>query len=169
MRTLAKYKNKLTIHAKHHIFSCTCPVDPVDCSINKIVIKTFLPVRRSQEQKRRVKNPIMAGSFCNSVTKCFFEAFTAVSGSSSAEEGCTDTNFILKILWSPSLLRKESLLDGFLCCKFCCRHWHDVEMSSFCLLTSMGLILISNCSLLHLHSNDMNSWKSFFFFFKLSL
>ena len=35
-------------------------------------------------------------------------------------------------------------------------------MHSFCLLTSMELILIPNCSLLYLHSNDMNSSKSLF-------
>ena len=33
-------------------------------------------------------------------------------------------------------------------------------MRSFCLLASMELILIPNCSLLYLHSNDMNSLKS---------
>ena len=31
---------------------------------------------------------------------------------------------------------------------------------SFCLLGSMGLIPIPNCSLLHLHSNDTNNLKS---------
>ena len=30
-------------------------------------------------------------------------------------------------------------------------------MHSFCWLTSMELILIPNCSLLYLHSNDVNS------------
>ena len=34
------------------------------------------------------------------------------------------------------------------------------EMHSFCLLTSMKLILIPNCSSLYLHSNDVNSLKS---------
>ena len=34
-------------------------------------------------------------------------------------------------------------------------------MLSFCSLTSMEPILIPNCSLLYLHSNDMNSWKKF--------
>ena len=34
-------------------------------------------------------------------------------------------------------------------------------MRSFCLLTSMELILIPNCSLLYLHSNDMNSFEKF--------
>ena len=33
-------------------------------------------------------------------------------------------------------------------------------MRSFCLLASMELILGPNCSLLNLHSNDMNSLKS---------
>ena len=33
-------------------------------------------------------------------------------------------------------------------------------MRSFCLLTSMELILGPNCSLLHLRSNDTNSLKS---------
>ena len=35
-------------------------------------------------------------------------------------------------------------------------------MHSFCLLTLMELILIPNCGLLHLHSNDMNSLNSSF-------
>ena len=36
-------------------------------------------------------------------------------------------------------------------------------MHSFCLLASMELILSPNCSLLHLHSEDINSlnWKCF--------
>ena len=33
-------------------------------------------------------------------------------------------------------------------------------MCSFCLLTSMEQIPIPNCSLLYLHSNDMNNLKS---------
>ena len=32
-------------------------------------------------------------------------------------------------------------------------------MRSFCLLTSVELIFIANCSLLHLHSNDINSLR----------
>ena len=31
-------------------------------------------------------------------------------------------------------------------------------MRSFCLLTSMELILSPNCSLMYLHSNDMNNY-----------
>ena len=58
----------------------------------------------------------------------------------------------------PSLLRKESLLDAFLYCKYCCRHeW--CTMHNFCLLTSMELILIANCSLLYSYSNNLNIWK----------
>ena len=34
-------------------------------------------------------------------------------------------------------------------------------MHSFCLLTSMELIHIPNCSLLYLHSNDMNSLRMY--------
>ena len=36
-------------------------------------------------------------------------------------------------------------------------------MPSFCLLNSMELIPIPNCSLLYMHSNDMNSLKRFVF------
>ena len=39
--------------------------------------------------------------------------------------------------------------------------WHNVEMRNFCLLTSRELILVSNCSLLYLHSNDINRLKRF--------
>ena len=35
-------------------------------------------------------------------------------------------------------------------------------MRNFCLLTSIELVLIPNCSLLNLHSNDINSLKSSF-------
>ena len=38
----------------------------------------------------------------------------------------------------------------------------DVMMHSFCLLASMKRILIPNCSILYLHSNDMNSLKRLF-------
>ena len=53
-------------------------------------------------------------------------------GSSSAEEGCTDTNAYWKILWIPSLLREVSRSRMY--------------FFVFCLLTSMKLILIPNCS-----------------------
>ena len=45
------------------------------------------------------------------------------------------------------------------CSKLYCRQI-DVVMCSFCLLASMELIFTPNCSLLYLHSNDMNSLKS---------
>ena len=38
----------------------------------------------------------------------------------------------------------------------------DVEMRSFCLLTSVELNLTQDCSLLYLDANDMNSFKSVF-------
>ena len=59
---------------------------------------------------------------------------------------------------NPSAHEKIVALDS---CKFCVT-WHDVVMCSVCLLTSMELILIPNCSLLYLHSNNMNSLKSIF-------
>ena len=37
--------------------------------------------------------------------------------------------------------------------------WQDVEMRSFCSLSSMELGLIPNCSVLYLHANEMNSSK----------
>ena len=45
-------------------------------------------------------------------------AFTAVSGSPSLEESCTSIYAYLELLGIPSLLRKDSLLDGVLYCKF---------------------------------------------------
>ena len=58
-------------------------------------------------------------------------------------------------------LRKESLLDNLFAASFVV-DMSDIEMHSFCLLTSMEPIHIANCSLLYLHSNDMNSLKSLF-------
>ena len=49
---------------------------------------------------------------------------------------------------TPSLLRKVVLLDGFLCCKFCCDIAHKA-LHSFFLLTLIEQILITNCSFLH--------------------
>ena len=46
----------------------------------------------------------------------------------------------------------------FVAVSFCCR---QSEVVMCCLLTSMELILIPNCSLLYLHSNDVNHLKSF--------
>ena len=61
---------------------------------------------------------------------------------------------------NASLLRKESLLDGFLCSKLCRKR--PIEMCSFCFLTLMELIPIPNCSILYSYSNEMitrqNSW-----------
>ena len=53
---------------------------------------------------------------CNSVKNYLFQAFTAVSGSSSAEESCGDINAYWKTLWIPSHLWTESLRDAFLSC-----------------------------------------------------
>ena len=51
-----------------------------------------------------------------------FLAFTAVSSRSPSEESCVGTYAYLESLRILSLLRKESLLDGFLCYKFRYRH-----------------------------------------------
>ena len=37
--------------------------------------------------------------------------------------------------------------------------WHGVEIRNLCLLASMEQIFVLNCSLLYLHSNDMNKLK----------
>ena len=59
----------------------------------KIVIKTLLLVRRSHEQKTT-----MADSFATTPRSVSYRCFTAASGSSFAEEGCTHTNAYLKSL-----------------------------------------------------------------------
>ena len=125
----------------------------------KIIIKTLLPYKVTQPKR---KQSTMANSLTTQVKKRLFQAFTAVSVSSSfAGKGCTDTNALWKTLWIPLLLRKELLLDGFPSVSFVV-DMHNVEMCSFCLLASMEQILIPNCSLLYLHSSDMISFKSVF-------
>ena len=60
-----------------------------------------------------------------------------------------------------SLRRMVVLHDGFLSVIIVVdMAW--LEMCSICLLTSMELILIPNCSLLHFLSNGVNSLKMFF-------
>ena len=49
-----------------------------------------------------------------SIKKRIFQAFISVSGSSSAEQGSTDTNACWKMLWILSLFGKNPFLDGFL-------------------------------------------------------
>ena len=69
---------KSTIHTKCYIFTCTCPVDGssvIQNSNNKI------PARRSCEQK---------GNSFHSIKKRLVQSFTTISGSSYAEEGCTN-------------------------------------------------------------------------------
>ena len=50
---------------------------------------------------------------CNSVKKHLFPACTTVFVGSSGGKSCIDTNAVWKTLFIPSLLRKESLLEGF--------------------------------------------------------
>ena len=72
----------------------------------------------------------------------------AVSGSSSTEEGWTDTNAYRKTLGILSFLRRSRTWRDFFAVSFV------VDIESFCLHTPMKLILIPNCSILYLHSND---------------
>ena len=85
-----------------------------------------------------------------------FLVFTAVSGSHFFRQKLTSIYAYLELLRFSSLLRRESLLDVFLCCNICSRH-EQLVMPSFCLLTSMELILRPYCCLVCLHSNDRNS------------
>ena len=62
--------------------------------------------------KKKNRKKIMADSFVIPSSRRLFRVFTAIFGSSSAEEGCTGTVY-LEILRIPSLLRMESLLDRF--------------------------------------------------------
>ena len=86
-----------------------------------------------------------------------FRAFAAVSKSSSVEESCKS----IFTYWEPSgfLCSEEGRIpvDRFHCCTFC--RQSDESMQSFCLLISMELILILNCSLWNFHSNDLNCLK----------
>ena len=109
----------------------------------KIVIKTSLPVRWSYKQKR--KKSTMADSNATLVKKRLFQAYTAVSGCSSAEEDWTDTNAYWEILRILSILRKESLLDGFLCCKSYCRQ-RAVKCAAFVGFPKWSGFLQPNCS-----------------------
>ena len=58
----------------------------------------------------------------------------------------------------PLPLRKKALPEGFMCCNFC-----GVDgghcLAFVCLPQWSGFSHQPNCSLLCLHSNDMNSWK----------
>ena len=86
---------------------------------------------------------------------------------SSSGNGSTDTNALWNNIQNPVTLEKGSALEWI---SFC---WHDVEISSFCLLTSMFClltsmfclltsmepILVPNYSLLYMYSNDRNSFK----------
>ena len=90
-----------------------------------------------------------------SIKKCVFQAFTTVVGRSSAEEGCTDTNTYWKTLWILSLLRKESLLDGFLV---------DMDINIFCFLPQWSWFLYQTtayciCIRMIRTVGKVNSWK----------
>ena len=79
------------------LLTCTCPVD---CSvIIKWQYNFYFPLdgHASKKEKKKKKGRLVS----NSTKKRLFQAFTAVSGSSSAGEGCTDTNAYLKTLRIP--------------------------------------------------------------------
>ena len=67
----------------------------------KIVIKIFPSSQTDTEAKGGKLTMALAIA---TVKKHLFQAYTAVSGSSSAEEGCTDTN----AYWEALLLRKAA-------------------------------------------------------------
>ena len=115
-----------------------------------IAIQALLPVRRSQEQKREKEKKTMAdtyktlsGSVSSRSSRNFLEAFLLrKAGQTAMLTGKHSESFRSR--------ERKSLLDGFLCCKSCCKH--DVEKCSICLLASRELIV--------LHSNDRNNLKS---------
>ena len=55
------------------------------------------------------------------VKKRLFQTFTAVSESSSAEDGCTDTNAYQENILNSFTLGKIVPHGCFSCCEFCCR------------------------------------------------
>ena len=81
----------------------------------KIVIKTLLPFRRSHDPKgEKTKQQNNGWHICNSVKKHLFQAFTAVSRSSSAEDGCTDTKCLLESNPNPFSLKKGGGAPGWI-------------------------------------------------------
>ena len=72
----------------------------------------------------------------------------------SLEESCRETYAYLESLWIPSLLRKESLLDGFLCYKFIVDTERQMCVALLAYLN--GAVHIPNYRIIYLHSKDMN-------------
>ena len=89
----------------------------------KIVMKTLFLVQLSHGKKG-----MDASLFIHLVKKSLFQAFTAVSGSSSTEEGHRNQCLLGDTL---NLFAIENV---------------DTGMCSFCLLAYMELILVPNCS-----------------------
>ena len=92
--------------------------------------------------------------------KVSLQAFTAVSGSSFAKECWTDTNACWETLCESFTLEKGVAPGWISSLKFCCRYRKPKRCVAFMLIT-MELILIPNCGLLDLHSNDTNGLKNY--------
>ena len=88
----------------------------------KKVIKTLLSVRRSCKQKGgKNQQGLTRLQLATLVKKRLFKAFTAVSGSSSAEEGYTDTNTYMKNTLNLLALEKGVAPGWISLLQFCCR------------------------------------------------
>ena len=128
----------------------------------KRVVTTFdfrLEGHTSKKEGEKINNGWLV---CSSVKKCYFLAFTAVSGSFLLRKAgqtlmLTGKHSEYLCSWERSRSWVFFFAVSFVADKECLSHAY-----SFCFLASMELILIPNCSLLYLHSNNTNSLKSVF-------
>ena len=130
-----------------------------------MAIKNLLPVIRSRKQKGK-KTKKTADLFATpprSVSSRHLLLFLEAHLLGEATQTPTLTWKYSESLGSiPLLLRKEVVLDEFPSVSWFYRHDTLQRCIFVCLLASMEMILMPNCSLLYLHSNDMNSFKNEF-------
>ena len=132
-------------------FTCTCPID---CS--RVINSNKKYFKLDGHMGEKNQQWLTRWQLRQAVSLL---GLTAVSVSSYAGKGCTKTNAFGKTLGIPLLMRKESHRWISFYTFFCCCT-HGTMSRCIVLHTSIELILIPNCSLLYLHSNDMKSFKS---------
>ena len=106
-----------------------------------------------QTKKEKINNGWLKH---NSVKKHLFQVFMSVSGCSSAEKDWTDNSANWKTLRILLIVKKESLLDGLLYCKFC--YERAFRCVAFAYLPYRA---DSYTKLQYLHSNDIEQFKKF--------
>ena len=105
----------------------------------RLLLEERLLLRKFWYDKKRL--PIITTVDSNCCLQRTVSGWSFCSGSFLSEEGCIGTYAYQETLRIPAPLRKKVLLDGILCCSFCCQAGPTLL---FCSLLQCGRTLVAD-------------------------